>query len=298
MSSVPRVGDPVADPVGGDPVGVGEVTPTLSRRHAAGAESARGLLFTVLGELVLPTGGSFWTSTVLDVLGRLGVEPKTVRQALMRTSDGGWLASERVGRRTRWHLTPAAVRLLTEGTERIFTFTGAQPDWDGRWIVVMARVPERDRAARHLVRTRLRWAGFGSIGPGVWISTHRERRAEAERVLADAGVLDDSFLLDAEIVAGQSHADTVAQAWDLDAIGDAYREFLATFRPRPCGDPLAGAIELVHAWRRFPWIDPGLPRQLLGRTWDGEPAAQLFAARHGQLVDAARAEWATLEALS
>ena len=30
--------------------------PALSRRHAAGAGSARGLLFTVLGEFVLPTG--------------------------------------------------------------------------------------------------------------------------------------------------------------------------------------------------------------------------------------------------
>ena len=48
--------------------------PTMSRRHAAGAESARGLLFTVLGEFVLPAGGSAWTSAFIDVLGRLGVE--------------------------------------------------------------------------------------------------------------------------------------------------------------------------------------------------------------------------------
>lgn len=270
--------------------------PTLSRRHAAGAESARGLLFTVLGELVLPAGGTAWTSTFLDVLGRLGVEPKTVRQALMRTSDGGWLAAERVGRRTRWHLTPAAVALLTEGTERIFGFTGVQQDWDGHWVVVLARVPERDRAARHLLRTRLRWAGFGSIAPGAWISTHRERRAEAEQVLRDAGVLDDSFVLEAELVAGRSHADTVAQAWDLAAIEESYRDFCDAFRPHPSQDPLADVVELVHAWRRFPWIDPGLPRELLGRTWDGERAATLFRERHGQLVDAARAEWARLDA--
>ena len=34
-----------------------EAAPTLSRRHARGAESARGLLLTILGELVLPAGG-------------------------------------------------------------------------------------------------------------------------------------------------------------------------------------------------------------------------------------------------
>ncbi|MGH8863019.1 MAG: PaaX family transcriptional regulator C-terminal domain-containing protein, partial [Jatrophihabitantaceae bacterium] len=93
--------------------------PTLSRRHAAGAESARGLLFTVLGEFVLPAGGSVWTSTVIDVLGRLGVEEKAARQALMRTAADGWLHSQRSGRRTRWWLTDAASRLLVEGTARI-----------------------------------------------------------------------------------------------------------------------------------------------------------------------------------
>ena len=62
--------------------------------------SARGLLFTVLGEFVLPTGGPAWTSAFIDVLGRLGVEEKATRQALMRTAADGWLASERVGRRT------------------------------------------------------------------------------------------------------------------------------------------------------------------------------------------------------
>jgi phenylacetic acid degradation operon negative regulatory protein len=91
--------------------------PAMSRRQAAATESARGLLFTILGEFVLPAGGSAWTSAFIDVLGRLGIEEKTTRQALMRTASAGWLAAERVGRRTIWHLTPAAVQLLTEGTE-------------------------------------------------------------------------------------------------------------------------------------------------------------------------------------
>ena len=39
-------------------------TPTLSRLHAAGAPSARGLLFTLLGVFVLPGGGTAWTSAV------------------------------------------------------------------------------------------------------------------------------------------------------------------------------------------------------------------------------------------
>src|SRR4051812_35341946 len=110
--------------------GGGMAEPALSTSPRP--QSARGLLLTVLGEFVLPAGGVAWTSAFIDVLGRLGVEEKAVRQALMRTATGGWLAPERVGRRTRWQLTPAAERLLTEGTERIYGFAGARgarPDW-------------------------------------------------------------------------------------------------------------------------------------------------------------------------
>src|SRR6266581_4339250 len=82
--------------------------PVLSRRHAAGAPSARGLLFTLLGEFVLPGDGTAWTSAVLAVLARLGIEEKATRQALMRTAAAGWLAAEKEGRRTRWRLTGSA----------------------------------------------------------------------------------------------------------------------------------------------------------------------------------------------
>src|ERR1700689_4350370 len=107
--------------------------PTLLRRHAAGTEISRSVLFTVLGELVLPTGGQAWTSAFIDVLGRLGIEEKAARQALMRTAADNWLSSERVGRRTVWRLTPASERLLRDGTERIFGFTAGAEGWDGRW---------------------------------------------------------------------------------------------------------------------------------------------------------------------
>ena len=52
-------------------VSLGEQPPTLPRRHAAGTDSARSVLFTVLGELVLRTGGAAWTSAFIDVFGRL-----------------------------------------------------------------------------------------------------------------------------------------------------------------------------------------------------------------------------------
>jgi phenylacetic acid degradation operon negative regulatory protein len=270
------------------------VPPGLSRRPAAGAPSARALLFTLLGEFVLPGGGTAWTSAVIGAFARLGVAEKAARQALMRTAAGGWLAAEKDGRRTRWHLTAAARQLLTEGAERIYSFTPGAENWGGRWLLVAARVPDGDRSARHIVRTRLSWAGFGSLSPGLWISAHPEREAEAARVLREAGLAGDAHLFVATRSGLADAGGMVRAAWDLAAIEREYERFIAEFSGPEPGDVLARQVALVHAWRRFPAIDPALPAELLPARWSGLEAVRLFADRHERWSGGAQLEWKRL----
>ncbi len=271
--------------------------PALSRRHAAGAPSARGLLFTLLGEFVLTADGTAWTSAVLAAFARLGIEEKATRQALMRTAAAGWLEPEKLGRRTRWRLTDNARRMLTDGAERIYSFTGPGADWDGRWLLVYARVPESDRRARHVVRSRLSWAGFGSLGAGLWISPHPDREAEAVGVLRAAGLDGDAHVFVATRSGLGDVRVMVAEAWDLAAVEDQYEQFIEEFHDPAPGDALARQVELVHAWRRFPSIDPALPRELLPARWSGLEAARLFAGRHQRWSGDARLEWKRLNDL-
>ena len=63
-------------------------------------------------------------------------------------------------------------------------------------------------------------------------------------------------------------------------------------------DPLVRVIDLVHAWRRFPWIDPGLPAQFLPTPWSGTVAAELFARQHAAWAGDAITEWQQLLARS
>ena len=270
-----------------------ERPPALSRRHAAGAPSARGLLLTLLGEFVLPGGGAAWTSAVITAFARLGIAEKATRQALMRTAVDGWLSAEKTGRLTQWHLTAAGRELLTEGTERIYSFMYAAENWDRRWLLVAARIPDGDRSIRHTVRTRLSWAGLGWLGTGLWISAHPEREAEVARVLSQAGVAD-AHLFTATRSGLDGAAEMVRAAWDLDGIERQYERFIAEFSGAEPADVLAGQVELVHAWRRFPAIDPALPRELLPAGWRGHEAARLFACLHERWSAAARAEWKRL----
>jgi phenylacetic acid degradation operon negative regulatory protein len=266
----------------------------LSRRDAAGAPGARGLLFTVLGELVLPADGTAWTSALLAVLARLGLEEQATRQALMRMSAAGWLEPQRQGRWTRWRLTASARSLLTDGAERIYSFSELSQDWDGRWVLVFVRIPESESRARYVVRSRLSWAGFGSLGGGMWVSPHPEREAEARRVLHEAGVADDAHVFVATRSGPDDARGMVAEAWDLAAVEEQYKQFIEEFSALSPPDVLARQIELVHAWRRFPLVDPALPCELLPARWSGVTAARLFADRHERWSVAARQEWERL----
>lgn len=267
---------------------------SMSRRHASGAGSARSLLLTVLGEFVLQSDSAVWTSSAIRTLGELGIEEKATRQALIRTAADGWLTAERHGRRTRWHLTRQAESLLRDGTERIYGFTGVMPRWDGHVLMVIVRIPEAGRATRHALRTRLRWAGFGSPAPGIWISTHTDRLGEVDALLREHGI-GDARIFDAEHRGGADLQSMVEQAWDLESVQSRYRSFLEKFTQRRTRQPLTRLVELVHAWRRFPAIDPALPRELLPLAWSGEAAARLFSERHTSWSTQAKNIWQDME---
>jgi phenylacetic acid degradation operon negative regulatory protein len=272
----------------------GTARPAVSRRREIGHASARSLLMTMLGEFVLPRGGAVWTQALVSALAVFGIEPKAARQALARTAAEGWLASERVGRQVRWSLTPPGHRLLSEGAQRIYAFGRDAVEWDGRWLVLVVSVPESQRDLRHRIRAQLSWAGFGSPAPGVWVSPHMSHQAEGQRILADAGMSGSAMSFVASYGQVGSQDMLVARAWDLGALEQRYEDFIEEFTGL---DPAAGEAvlraqtRLVHEWRRFPFLDPRLPSQLLPENWSGVKAADLFHTRHADWHPAAQRHW-------
>lgn len=269
----------------------------FSRRREVAATSARSLLLTVLGEFVLPGGEPVWTQTLLDALGLVGVEEKSARQALARTAADDVVVSERSGRRVRWSLTPAGRRLLSEGAARIYGHGTRREAWDGRWLVLVVSVPEAQRALRHQLRTQLAWAGLGSPAPGVWVCPDATRVDEAHRALVDVGLDSSALVVVGGTHGGLSDAELVAQAWDLREVEARYGEFVEQFAdlvPAPDGGTLAAQVRLVDAWRRFPFLDPQLPAELLPEDWVGARAAEVFHARHEAWAPGAQAAFAQL----
>jgi phenylacetic acid degradation operon negative regulatory protein len=249
------------------------------------------MLTTILGEFARRAGQPTPSSALINVLGRFGVEETASRQALLRASKDGWFTPVRAGRQTLWQLTPAFEQFLNGGEEKIYSFTAVQPEWDRRWLLVLARAAEDNRSGRHLLETRLTWAGFGNPAPGVWISTYTERAKEAEQVLREAGVRPGAQIFLGEHLAGDELSTLVSQAWDLAELDREYEAFLAEFGRQPSSDALTRLLRLVHAWRRFRLIDPALPKELLPPGWSGIRAARLFHRQHGRWRPAAMQQW-------
>ena len=241
------------------------------------------MLLTVLGEFVLPHGGSIWTSTIVDGLGLIDVGERNARQAVARLSEQGILDAERHGRRTRWHLTDSGTRLLDAGTKRTYGFGVDGATWDSHWLVVLASVPEEQRAKRHQLRSQLEFAGFGFIGPGFAVSPHTDREEAANSILRELDLGSSAVVLLAETGTFVSGEEIIRRAWDLDGLINRYVEFLDEFEARQPRTPearFASLVELVHSWRRFPFADPEIPSSLLPAGWPARKAKRLFDARH------------------
>jgi phenylacetic acid degradation operon negative regulatory protein len=268
------------------------------RRRSVGPPAARSVLLTTLGEYVLPTGRGVWQETLIAALGALDYKSQAARQALNRSVAADWLSTARHGRRARVELTPQATEMLQTGAQRIYRF-GEPWSWNGQWLLVVLRVPEQRREVRHQLRTQLAWAGFGSLGGGLWLSPHIEREDELHQsVPADSAAALQSFR--AELGAIGDPEKLVASAWDLDSVADAYREFIASFgraAPKTPEAVFRTQTLLVHQWRKFPFLDPDLPESMLPRQWPRSRAHEVFSECHAQWHAAAQEYFASLENL-
>ncbi len=269
------------------------------RRRELGSASARSTLLTVLGEFVHPHGKPVWTATLLDALGCLGIEEKAARQALTRTAGEGLLESSRHGRRVLWDLTTKGHELLDEGTRRIYGFMRQHPPWDGEWLVLAVTIPEAQRQLRHRLRTRLTWLGLGSPTSGLWISTDPGKSAEVHDVIRQLGLDDQAFAWTgpASVIGNESRL--LSQAWDLEEVEDRYLQFIDVFESRRPDSPreaFRAQVEMVQEWRRFPFLDPDLPTELLDHDWPGPRAAAAFHDRHARWHRDALTAWDDFDA--
>ncbi|HET7399877.1 MAG TPA: PaaX family transcriptional regulator C-terminal domain-containing protein [Intrasporangium sp.] len=259
--------------------------------------SARSLLFTILGELVWPTGGPVRTATLVHILNGLGIEEQTARQAIARASASDWIQAERHGREVSWSLTPKVLDIFVTGSARVYSLSRPYEDWDGRWLAVMPTIPQSRRTARRPLYAGLTWAGFGDPAPGLWLSPHVERADEVNWLIKELDLTEHTVSIAGTVESiGISQADIVRRGWDLDALRRKYEHVLERiegFRPKGSEETLLTHVRAMNEWQEFPRTDPQLPEALLP-DWVGRQVARRIEHLRAQWTPVTRQRYAEI----
>ena len=245
---------------------------------------ARSALFDVYGGYLRARGGSAAIAALVRLLEPLGFGAPAIRTAVSRMVRQGWLEPVRLAEGPGYVLTHRAELRLDEAGARIYR---TRPSiWDGRWhVVVLEELPSRD--VRERLDSSLRLLGYGPLGPTTWIAP----RPSPE--LADVLAADKLPARTFHGEHGGEDTELAARAWDLGALGEEYAEFVREWEPRVSAvdgsvpaQAFAESQQLLHAWRKFLFRDPGLPAELLPPGWPGTVAAEFFDRHTARLAPA------------
>jgi phenylacetic acid degradation operon negative regulatory protein len=260
----------------------------------AAVNQPRRLIVTVYALYARETQNWLSVSSVVRLLGQLGVDEPAVRSSISRLKRRGILVSHRIDGAAGYSLSESALEIIREGDRRIFHTVRAGVG-DG-WLLAVFSIPESEREKRHAMRTILTRMGFGTAAPGVWIAPAHLREGTAE-ALRSSGLDQFVDLFRAEHLAFGDLREKVAQWWNLDELHELYSEFVDQFQPLydrvkgrrkvTLADAFVGYVQMLTTWRRLPYLDPGLPLELLPADWKGASAAVLFERLQRILADPA-----------
>lgn len=248
----------------------------IARLHERGRLRVWSLVITIFGDAVVPRGGRVPLTVLQDIMARLRIEPGALRTALSRLASDQWVARERRGRNSFFSLDEHGRHAFDLATRRIYA--AGPPAWNGKWTVAVAP-PGANAQGGELAAL-----GFVRINGGVHMRPETDDAPDATDALA--GML---------VIHGESaeHPETFRALWPSHETAEAYRAFVAAFRPLHDAlagggvlsplDALAARTLLIHNWRRIVLRDPGLPGALLPRDWPGEEARALMHAIYAAL---------------
>ena len=242
----------------------------------------QSLVLTLLGSYVHPEERTVWSGGLVTLLGELGFSTGAARVALARLTRRDLLARVRDGRLVHYRTTARASSLLAEGDRRIFSL-GQNLRPAELWTVLWNGIPEDRRVERVRLARRLRFLGFGSLQDGTWISPH-DREEELRPLLDELRVAGHVAVLLGRPSASHDFEPFAVRAWEVDELATRYRAFVAAFE-RYAGLGHDGLDEreaflvrtrLVHAFRDFALLDPGLPEDVVPTDGYRVRAVSLF----------------------
>ncbi|HET7580741.1 MAG TPA: phenylacetic acid degradation operon negative regulatory protein PaaX [Bacillales bacterium] len=259
--------------------------------------NTRSMIFTLYGDYISHYGSEIWIGSLIRLLGEFGHNEQSVRAAISRMSKQGWVRSRREGNKSHYCLTERGVKRINEAAERIFKL---QPqEWDGKWRMLMYTIPEEKRNLRDELRKEIVWSGFGMLSNGFWISPNRLEK-QVNDLIDKYEIAPYVHFFISDYQGPHENQELVRECWDLDGLNERYEPFITYYSQKYAadrrkiengkmtdGECFVERTRLVHEYRKFLFVDPGLPEELLPEKWLGHQTASLFSDYYKALAEPA-----------
>ncbi|KAF0816642.1 MULTISPECIES: phenylacetic acid degradation operon negative regulatory protein PaaX [unclassified Cytobacillus] len=259
--------------------------------------NTRSMIFTLYGDYITHYGSKIWIGSLIKLLSEFGHNDQSVRAAISRMNKQGWVSAEKIGNKSYYSLSPRGQKRIEEAAKRIFKLK--PEEWDGEWRILMYTIPEEIRNVRDELRKELVWSGFGSMSSSCWISANNLEKQVFDLIEKyDIANYVDFFI--ARYAGPHKNKEIVEKSWNLTEINEKYQEFISQYSQKYIIDKnkiLKGNMsdaecfvertKLVHEYRKFLFVDPGLPEELLPDKWLGSHAAALFSEYYKELAEPA-----------
>jgi phenylacetic acid degradation operon negative regulatory protein len=259
----------------------------------------KSALLTLYGDYGLRKGrGEIGIGSLIELLGNFGLSEQAIRCSVSRMCRADILKVRHDNNKSYYSLTGAGTGLLETGEQRIFDHKTRH--WDGNWSVVTYSIPEEKREIRNEFRQELGWLGYGALCDATWVSPNN-RADEVEKIVVRLKIKDNVQVFLAKHLGLTDAHGIVARCWDLDRLQQKYADFIEKYRPKSDdfqnrvqngvlikpSECFVERFELIHQYRRFPFLDPDLPSELLPDNWLRSEAADLFNKYYSLLTEKA-----------
>ncbi|GAA3062903.1 MULTISPECIES: PaaX family transcriptional regulator [Actinomycetes] len=250
--------------------------------------SHRDLLLTVFGLYGRGTDGWIPVAHLVQLLADTGVEPSGVRASISRLLKKGTLINRRQGQHSEYRLSPELHDAFSAGDQRIFAPRHAS--MDDPWLLAAFTLSETQRGLRHRIRSGLTKLGFGTVAPGLWIAPVHLKE-EAEDYFSRHALDEHVIFFRAELTGDRRPR---PEWWNLELLEQQYERFVANHsallddvrsRVLSPNEAFALYIPTLTHWRGLPYLDPGLPPEILPERWHGQDARRLFTDLHEALAE-------------
>ncbi|MDC9589079.1 phenylacetic acid degradation operon negative regulatory protein PaaX [Xenorhabdus sp. XENO-10] len=256
-------------------------------RHALNAQPISGtsLIISLYGDALSHRGGEVWLGSLSLLLEPMGFSDRFVRTSVFRLQKEGWLAVEKLGRRSYYRIAERGMNQFRYAESKIYL--SEQPEWDGKWdLLLLERVAKNER---NRLKKELDWLGFAQLNTTLMAAPSSTQR-DIPALLGELNASDSVIYFRADYPyprSEQSLKELVSINWSLEQISQHYHEFIVSFRPlmallRDCHEAdltpercFQLRLLLIHFYRRIVLRDPMLPDALLPTQWEGLIARNL-----------------------